>query len=283
MAGPFYWIGGSGSKSWADTANWSLSAGGAGGAGPPGSAEVANIGATASSSDIDTSLTWTTGGGTLNVYPGFTGTIGTSGGTALDLNGSAVNYYGNASLANFADSGAILVNTSNTGPLTFSGKDYTNTNITVLGGNVIFTATATKIGIGTGVVEFLGGAVTLESVSSDPATFTAQGGARVECARAVGTANVTGQGTLLKTTGTGAVARANIEEYALYLINSTGTITDLYNRPRGRISMVGIAGPVTITNYYQYAGAKGSGFVDGIAVTTNETLFDTPGGGGSLF
>jgi hypothetical protein len=278
MAGPFYWIGGSGSKSWADTANWSLSAGGAGGVGPPGSAEVANIGATESSSSIDTSLTWTTGGGTLNVYPGFTGTIGTSGGTALDLNGSAVNYYGAASLANFADSGAILVNTSSNGPVTFSAKDYTNTNITVIGGNVTFAATATDIGDGTGVVEFLGGSVTIEA-GSGAATFEAQGGARIECARAITTASITGQGTLLKTTGTAATTTAKVEEFATLIVNSTGTITNLYNRPRGRVSFVGINGPVTVTNYYTYTGSKTSGFTDGIVTATNEFTGEPPSGG----
>jgi hypothetical protein len=281
MAGPFFWIGGSGSKSWADTANWSLSAGGAGGVGPPGSAEVANIGATASSSSIDTSLTWTTGGGTLNVYPGFTGSIGTTGGTALDLNGSAVNYYGNASFANFADSGAIVVNTANTGLLTFSGTDSTHTNITILGGNATFAATATDLGDGTGVVEFLGGSVTIEA-GSGAATFEAQGGARVFCARAITTANITGQGTLLKTTGTAATTTAKVEEYATYIINSTGTITNLYNRPRGRITLIGAAGPVTISNYFQYPGSKASGLTDGLASVSADTIFDSPGGGGFM-
>jgi hypothetical protein len=285
MAGPFFWIGGSGSKSWQDANNWSLSSGGAAAAAYPGqttTGEVANIGTTASSSSIDTSLTFTNGAGTLNVYPGFTGSIGTTGGSALDLNGSAVNYYGNASFANFADSGAIVVNTANTGLLTFSGKDYTNTNITVLGGNVTFAATATDLGDGTGVVEFLGGAVTIDAGSGLAVTFTAQGGARVFCARAIGTTNVTGQGTLLKTTGTGAVARANVEEYATYIINSTGTITDLYNRPRGRITLSGASGVVPITNYYQYAGAKATGLTEGLASISADTIFDSPGGGGFM-
>lgn len=264
-----YWVGGSGSKSWADTANWSTSAGGAGGSGPPGSADVVNIGKTASDSAIDTSLTWSTGGGTLNVYPGFTGTIGTSGGTALDMNGSALNYYGKASLANFADVGNVLVNTPSTGAVTISGTDLDTKTVTVVSGNVFFDASAVNLGK-TGTVEFHGGSITMAAeASGDPVAFSAWGGASIACARTVGTVSITGTSTLLRTTGTKTATRVNVAEYATYLINSTGTITNLYARPRGRVSMAGIPGSVTITNIYTYPGAKVLDQTGGILTVTN--------------
>lgn len=264
-----YWIAGSGSQDFMDTNNWSATPGGVGGAGAPTAGDVLHVGVTASSSNIDTNLAWTGGAGTLNVYPGFTGTIGTSS-TPLDLNASALVYKGNATFASFSDVTDVTINTPSNGQIMLSSTDFDTADITVINGNVYFDGSAINVGK-TGTVEFHGGVVELAAENSGSAVnFEAWGGCKITCARTVGTVKLTGAGTQLRTTGTKTALRVDTAEFALYLINSTGTITDIYARPNGRVSTTGVPGPVIVTNLRVYNNAKVNDQTGGLLTSTND-------------
>jgi len=150
-----YWIASS-SSNWNNTANWSATSGGTGGASVPGSSDVANFDANGLGTCVlDMAPTingLTISGYTANIdLSGFTLTI--SGSSALTFSSGTINNTGASASVVLSSTGAatfggttVSVNISGTaGSLTFSGGSTFNGTVTLSAANVLLNGTTSSV------------------------------------------------------------------------------------------------------------------------------------------
>jgi len=230
-----YWVGGTGSQSFASTANWSASRNGASGASVPTSTDTAYI--WDGTSDIDTGLSQAALTGVLDVS--FGGTIGTNGGTALVTDCLTVRYYGTGKFANFGTSTGVsnLSVYSSEGMVTFNaglaGEVFVGPNALVTFNG---TGTFTTLYNAGGIVQCNGAAVDTVLNYQGTVSFTCNVD---ELSVFSGYANT--QNTAAVTTFAKVYSGATLQH------SSTGTITFLYAYPDSTANDAGAPGSFTVT------------------------------------
>jgi hypothetical protein len=241
-----YWVGGAGSKSFQDTANWSATRGGAGGATAPTGTDEAFI--ESGTSDINSGLSNAGFTGQLTVSAGFSGTIGTIGGSGLiaNLANNGLRYSGNGRFAYFG--GAI-----------FRAYIYgTQSDVRFVSGSVggisVGNGCQVQVVNGVSVSVILNGGGFVRIGTNGVGTFEGLAGSAVCVGSA---ANVNLSGGRFEMGGTAPITnRVNVLGSSAYNHKSTGTINTIYVGPDAVATTDGARSGFTVTESARWIGSR---------------------------
>jgi hypothetical protein len=242
-----YWVGGAGSKSFQDTANWSATRGGAGGATAPTGTDEAFI--ESGTSDINSGLSNAAFTGQLTVSAGFSGTIGTSGGAGLIANLVQLRYSGSGRFAFFGSSG---------GNISFARIYDTRSSVRFVSGTV----SALYVGIGCNVRSSNGVTLTLvqngggfiDIGTTGVGTYAGLGGSAVCVGSAATVSLYDGRFQL----GGSAPITDSVSVFgsSTYSHKSAGAIEQIFVAPQATATSESAVFPFTITNSTRWIGSR---------------------------
>ncbi len=239
MAGPQFWVAGVGSQSWAAANNWSATAGGAGGNGPPGAGDSVYI--LTGQSIIDQGLSQTTNLALLVVT--FGGSIGNSG-TSLAL-GTVTSATFNCSGEECNLNATFTTLKHNGGNLSLTG----GTTTTYLGGS----RGKLTVGASATITTCKNEGMTIEAAAGTAFTLLKSGGGTVSSSRNITEGYIHG-GCVLKlelaAVIVGTSGRAlDIGPGSTFVYNSSGTTL-----PSSSGAIVGMPGSLAMVGPYAVSG-----------------------------
>lgn len=243
-----YWVGGPGSKSASDTANWSATRNGAGGASVPTSNEAAAI--IDGTSNISTGLNLSALTGTIDIN--FNGTIGSGESTGLKTNCQRVTVGGSSSFVNIE---------------TGSAGGVTQLDVYGMNGG---TCRVLAGGSGVGTV-YVGGDCVYKHANTASSTIYNGGGGVIISSNTAGTTvlhNYAGNaicsgnittineyGGVVTVAASATVNAANVYG-GLYIHNSSGTIASMNVFPNGTATDSGATSAFTVTASVIWVGGS---------------------------
>lgn len=181
------------------------------------------------------------------IGPGFTGQMGTSG-TSLTIAATTFSYNGRATLFNITAGTAGITTATIGGSGTVSLTGGTTTNLHVgPSGNCY-------VGPSAVVTTLRGAGGGINATSGTAFTTTKMKGGVLTSARNLGTLLVSGNGTLVKTTGLATITTGDVESGARLNHTSTGTITTL--EVAGTADAQGAYVGFTVTTLRKYNGSS---------------------------
>lgn len=256
-----YWVGGSGSQSWSNTANWSATAGGAGGASVPTTGDTAYV--NSGTSNIDSGLAQTSVSN-LSLTVGFSGTIGTASsslqfgaGCTLYATGSPTVYIGapaaSINVIGFENSSPTIIVTDGAAVLYGGGGTLTLAAAVTawliwnLGANILMEASNTASTAAGSIFNYGGQTICRRPMSNATDELEVYGGSFVYSNNAT-------------------MDNLQVFSGGVYYHSTTATITFLAVGAGGVCSASGATGPFTVTN--AQFGAGGSLFADTLVPIT---------------